>query len=186
MRNVRNFLVLAIAFLAFSFVDVNAQNSSVNTPQSVQNIERKVYKELVKLPYYGVFDHIAFQVSGDTVTLYGKVVTPSTRKSAERYVKDVAGVRAVVNNIEVLPLSSFDDSIRYRTLRTLANEGGSLYRYLIGFNPAMRIIVERGHITLEGNVNSQGDANLANILAHGVTGSFSVTNNLKVGREVNY
>ena len=185
MKLMKYFLVLSIAILGFSFVDVEAKTNK-NDAKTVQTLERQVFKQLIKLPYYGVFDHIAFKVDGNNVTLYGKVANATNRKTAERTVARIQGVGNVVNNIEILPLSGFDDSIRYRTLRTLANSGGSLYRYLIGPNPSMRIIVENGNVSLEGVVNSKGDSNLANILAHGVSGVFSVKNNLQVGKEINY
>src|ERR1044072_3127937 len=66
-------------------------------------LARKVRKELVTLPWYGVFDNLAYEINGSTVTLSGQVVQPSTRKDAERRVKRLAGVERVVNNIEVLP-----------------------------------------------------------------------------------
>lgn len=185
MKLIKYFLLLTIAIAGFSFGSAEAKTIG-NDAKSAQTLERKVFKELIKLPYYGVFDHIAFQINGGTVTLYGKVANATNRKTAERTVKRIAGVQNVVNNIEILPLSGFDDSIRYRTLRTLANNGGSLYRYLIGPNPAMRIIVENGNVTLEGIVSSKGDSNLANILANGVAGVFSVKNNLQVGKEIKY
>jgi hyperosmotically inducible periplasmic protein len=184
MKLIKHFLVLVIAILGFSFVNVEAKTYD-NDTKSAPTLERQVFKQLIKLPYYGVFDHIAFQIDGSTVTLYGKVANATNRKSAERVVKRIQGVDRVVNNIEILPLSSFDDSIRYRTLRTLAN-GGSLYRYLHEPNPSIRIIVENGRVTLEGFVNSKGDSNLANILANGVSGVFSVRNNLQIDREVRY
>lgn len=185
MKYIKYFLILTIAVLGFSLVNVEAKTYG-DDAKSTQTLERKVFKQLIKLPYYGVFDHIAFKVEGNTVTLYGKVANAVNKKSAERYVEDIQGVERVVNNIQILPLSGFDDSIRRRTLRTLANNGGSLYRYLIGSSPSIRIIVERGNITLEGTVNSKGDSNLANILANGVSGVFSVKNNLQIGKEVNY
>src|SRR5215203_3122561 len=130
MKYIKSFLVLMVAILGFSFVNVEAKTFD-NDVKAVQTLERKVFKQLIKLPYYGVFDHIAFKVEGNTVTLYGKVANAVNKKSAERYVKDIQGVERVVNNIKILPLSGFDDSIRRQTLRTLANNGGSLYRYLI-------------------------------------------------------
>jgi len=182
MRYIKSFLVLAIAVLGFSFADVQAQNFSDNGKISESNIEKKVFKEILRLPYYGVFDNIAYKVDGDTVTLYGKVVRPTTKSSANNVVKKINGVRNVVNNIEVLPLSRFDDSIRLRTLRSLQN-GGSIYRYFLGANPSVKIIVDRGHLTLEGYVANRGDYNLMNVLARGVTGVFSVDNNLIVEKE---
>ena len=181
MKFYKNYLALSIAIFAFSFVSTNAQNISANYKNS-DNIEQKMYKQLIKLPNYGVFDHIAFKVDGDTVFLYGKVINAVNRKDAERRVEKIEGVGNVVNEIEVLPLSSFDDSIRYRTLRTIAS-GGSLYRYFQGANPSIKIIVDRGNVTLEGLSDTRGDANLANILANQVSGVFSVTNNLQVERD---
>ncbi len=177
MKYIRNFLILAIAVLGLSQIDAAAQSFSRN------NLEQKVFKQIIKLPYYGVFDNIAFRVDGDTVTLLGKVTQPTTRKSAERVVERIEGVNSVVNNIEVLPLSNFDDSIRLQTLRTLQTGGGSLYRYFLGANPSVKIIVDNGHVTLEGFVANRGDKNLANILANGVSNVFSVTNNLIVEKD---
>ena len=172
MKYIRNLFILAVAIFGFSQVQVNAQGYSQKT------LEQKVFKEIIRLPYYGVFDNIAFRVDGDTVTLMGKVVQPTTRKSAGRVVEKLDGVNNVINNIEVLPLSNFDDSIRLRTLRTLQTQGGGLYRYFLGANPSVKIIVDGGNVTLEGFVANRGDYNLANILANGVSGVFSVTNNL--------
>ena len=182
MRYIKGLLVLAIAVLGFSFVNVQAQNFSDNGKISQSIIEQKVRKEILKLPYFGVFDNIAYQVNGNTVTLYGKVIRPTTKSSAENVVERIDGVNNVVNNIEVLPLSRFDDSIRLRTLRTLSNTGG-LYRYFQGVNPSVKIIVDRGNITLEGYVATRGDYNLMNVLANSVTGVFSVNNNLIVEKE---
>ena len=177
MKYIRNLFILMTAILGLSQVNVNAQG------YSQRNLEQKVFKEIIRLPYYGVFDNIAFQVKGDTVYLMGKVVQPTTRKSAERVVENLDGVNNVVNDIEVLPLSSFDDSIRLQTLRTLQSRGGNLYRYFLGANPSVKIIVDNGNVTLEGFVANRGDSNLANILANGVSGVFSVTNNLVVEKD---
>lgn len=182
MKTLRNLLILTIAILGLTFTDAPAQSFSGS--QSTRNIERQVFKKILGLPRYGVFDHIKFQVDGDTVYLLGKVVQPTTRKNAERAIEKIAGVENVINNIEVLPLSNFDDSIRLRTLRTLQTRGGSLYRYFLGANPSVRIIVDRGSVTLEGYVSNRGDYNLANILANGVPGVFSVQNNLVIEKEI--
>jgi len=144
-----------------------------------KSIEEKVRKELVTLPFYGVFDNLAFKREGSTVTLYGQVVRPTTRSSAEKRVKQLEGVERVVNQIEVLPLSSFDDRIRLRTYHTVFGAGG-LYRYALGANPSVHIIVNRGRVMLEGVVGNKSDAQLAYIAARGVPGVFEVTNNLRV------
>jgi BON domain-containing protein len=141
-------------------------------------LQKKIRKELVTLPWYGVFDNLAYKLEGSTVTLYGQVVRPSTRSDAEKRIERINGVTRVVNNIRVLPLSSFDDSIRRRAYAEISRKGG-LYRYFMGSNPSIHIVVDRGHITLEGVVSNRGDAQLAYIAARGVPGAFSVTNNLR-------
>ena len=179
LRMKNKILALAVAFFIATSAALAATSPKNNDAQ--YGTEREIRKELVKLPYYGVFDNLAFKLDGDTVTLFGQVVRPSTRKDAERRVAKIEGVERVINRIEVLPLSSFDDSIRVRTYRAVFRSGG-LYRYAQGTNPSVHIIVKNGHVTLEGVVANEGDRNLANIAARGVSGVFSVTNNLRVER----
>ncbi|MDT7604966.1 MAG: hyperosmotically inducible periplasmic protein [Acidobacteriota bacterium] len=144
-----------------------------------QPTSKSIRKALVMLPYYGVFDNLEYRLDQDgTVTLSGQVVRPSTKSDAEHVVKRIAGVSRVVNQIEVLPLSSFDDSIRASAYRAIFNTGG-LYRYALGANPSLHIVVNRGHLTLEGVVANEGDKRLAYITASSVPGAFSVTNNLR-------
>ncbi len=171
--------VFAMLLLAVAPSVALAQGTRVVTnPQ----LERRVRHELVTLPYYGVFDNLAYRVNGGTVTLYGDVVRSSTRSDAEGRVKRLPGVTRVVNNIRVLPLSRFDDDIRRATFRSIARMGG-LYRYLQGTNPSLHIVVDRGHVTLEGVVSGSGDKNLAYVAANRVPGVFSVKNNLRVESE---
>lgn len=183
MRNLRILFILAIAILGISSTSVSAQNNAFGK-NSTQGIERQVRKEILTQPYYGLFDAISFKVEGNTVYLYGSVVQPTTKSGAERSIKRIQGVTNIVNNIEVLPLSNFDDRIRIAVAREIANRGGSLYRYLQGVNPSMRIIVKNGNVSLEGYVANRSDANLARLLANSVFGVFSVTNNLIVENEV--
>ena len=145
-------------------------------------LAKRVRRELVTLPYYGVFDNLAYSINGGNVELYGQVVRPSTRSDAERRVKRLNGVSRVVNNIKVLPLSRFDDQIRAATFRSIANMGG-LHRYLRGTNPSVHIVVDRGHVTLEGVVSGSGDRTLAYHAANRVPGVFSVRNNLRIEGE---
>src|SRR5918911_1757498 len=180
MRTIKNRIIAIAATLAIAASAAFAAPATSNDQGlGEQQVAKKVRKELVTLPYYGVFDNLAYKVEGSTVTLYGQVVQPVTRKDAERRVARIQGVERVVNNIEVLPLSSFDDSIRLRTYRTLFNAGG-LYRYALGANPSLHIIVKGGNVTLEGVVADEGDSRLAYIMARSVPGVFSVTNNLRV------
>ena len=148
-----------------------------------EQLAKQVRKELVTLPWYGVFDNLAYEIDGSTVTLSGQVVQPSTRKDAERRVKRLAGVERVVNNIEVLPLSSFDDRIRVSAYRQLFGWNSPLFRYGRGTNPSIHIIVERGNLTLEGVVSNESDRNLARMLVSSIPGVFSVTNNLRAENE---
>jgi hyperosmotically inducible protein len=138
-----------------------------------------VRHELVMLPYYSVFDDFQFTVDNGTVTLGGEVTRPVLKSDAENAVKRIAGVTNVVNNIKVLPLSSFDNRIRVAAYRSVFGSAG-LYRYAMGTNPSIHIIVDNGHVTLKGVVSNQGDKNLAYIRANGVPGVFSVTNELLV------
>jgi hyperosmotically inducible protein len=175
--------ILAVA-LAVAFAAALASGQSMRRVREAQSygVNERIRKELVTLPYYGVFDNLAFQVNGNTVVLYGQVVRPTTRTDAERRVAKIEGVDRVVNRIEVLPPSPFDDSIRRRVYRAVFRSG-SLYRYALGANPSIHIIVNHGHVTLEGVVSSQMDSQLAYMAANQVPGVFSVTNNLRVGSQ---
>ena len=146
------------------------------------DVSRQVRKELVTIPYYGVFDNLEYRVDGNTVILSGQVVKPTTKDQAGRRVQHVAGVSRVVNNIQVLPLSPNDDRIRRAEYRAIFS-GNGLQRYSMGADPSIHIIVNNGHVTLEGVVDRVADRNFANIRANQVPGVFSVTNNLRVARE---
>lgn len=150
-----------------------------STPEELNKTLKKIRKELITLPFYGVFDNLAFKYEDGVVTLYGQVARPTLRKDAERVVEKVAGVEDVVNKIEVLPLSSFDDRIRLATYRAIYRQPG-LDRLSIQAVPPIHIIVKNGNVTLEGVVNNKGDATRAFIAANGVPSVFSVTNNLRI------
>lgn len=178
MRNALSKLTALIAALFLASAVALAAPAAGSQPMS-----KSVRKALVMLPYYGVFDNIEYSIASDgAVTLYGQVVRPTTKKDAEYSVARVAGVSRVVNKIEVLPLSSFDDSIRQRAYRTIFNTGG-LYRYAMGANPSIHIVVSRGQLTLEGVVANEMDRRMANIAARSIPGVFSVTNNLRTDEE---
>lgn len=182
MRTIKKGIIAIAAVLAIGTSAVIAAPATADKPGwNYQEVSKKVRKELVTLPYYGVFDNLAYKVEGSTVTLYGQVLHPSTRHDAERRVARISGVERVVNNIEVLPLSPSDDSIRVQTYRTIFRTGG-LYRYAMGANPSIHIVVNRGHVTLEGVVSNESDSRLAYMAASSVPGVFSVTNNLKAER----
>jgi hyperosmotically inducible protein len=143
-------------------------------------VEKQVRKELVMLPFYSVFDDLNYQVTGDTVTLTGKVTRPTLKSGAEAVVKRIEGVEKVVNQIEVLPLSGFDNQIRRAAYRTLFAYNSPLFRYGLGADPSIHIIVENGRVTLKGAVASEADKQIATMFTKGVFGVFSVTNDLVV------
>lgn len=147
--------------------------------KQLTDLERQVRKELITLPFYGVFDYFEFDVEGDRVVLKGQVSRPSLRLSAERVTARVEGVAEVENRIEVLPLSPFDNRIRRALLRAIYADS-VLNRYAAGSNPWIRLIVRNGEITLEGFVDREADLNIANIRANGVANAFVVTNRLRI------
>lgn len=144
------------------------------------HISREVRHELVLLPYYGVFDNLAYRVDGDTVTLLGQVTRPTLRSDAENVVKNIEGVQSVVNHIQVLPLSPQDDRIRTAVYHAVYAEP-TLSRYGVQAVPPIHIIVENGKVTLEGVVATEADKDMAGLRAKAVPGVFSLTNNLRVG-----
>jgi len=143
-------------------------------------IAKEVRHRLVMLPYYGVFDDLAFRMDGSTVTLLGKVVRPSLKPDAENVVKRIEGVTSVVNEIQVLPPAPMDDQIRVAAFRAIYGDPELSIRYGHRAVPPIHIIVENGRITLEGVVANETDKNLANIRANGVPNVFAVTNALRV------
>lgn len=153
--------------------------ASADTAQ--KRLIKEVRHELVMLPYYGVFDNLAYKVEGGKVTLFGQVTRPTLKSDAEGVVKRIEGVESVDNKIEVLPLSPNDDRIRRAVYRAIYSRPG-LDRYGLMAVPSIHILVANGNVTLEGVVANQGDKNLANISANGVSGVFSVVNNLTLDK----
>lgn len=161
-----------------------AQDTQRDQPsaKSQERIVKEVRHELLMLPYFGVFDYIAFKVDGYTVTLLGSVVKPVTKSDAENSIKRIEGVEKVDNQIEVLPPSSMDDRLRQRLFRAIY-QYPALQKYELGVQKPIRIIVKSGRVTLEGVVDSEGDKNMVGIRANTVSGVFSVTNNLQVVKQ---
>jgi len=170
-------LALSAGALALAFSLSAAASTS---DQSVTRMEKKVSHELNMLPYANVFDYMTFSVDGNgTVNLNGAVTNPVLKSDAANVVKKIEGVEHVDNNIQVLPVSPFDDGLRFRLYRTIYGYG-PLQRYALGVNKPIRIIVRNGHVTLMGVVASDFDKNVAGMRANGVWGVFSVDNQLKV------
>jgi hyperosmotically inducible periplasmic protein len=181
----RGLIKWTTALLIVLFSAAAARETLAATPPQSPKIIREVRHELVTLPYYGVFDWLEFVVQPDnTVALRGQVIRPTTKSDAENRVKDIEGVSRVVNEIEVLPLSSSDDRLRRALYRAIYGSNSPLFRYAIQAVPPIHIVVRNGRATLKGVVESKGDANLAYIRARGVPGLFEVKNELKIESEL--
>jgi hyperosmotically inducible periplasmic protein len=158
----------------------NHSDPYVTGPGNESAIAREVRHQLVMLPYFGVFDDLGFTVNGGTVTLVGAVTRPILKSDAENVVKRVEGVTSVVNEIEVLPLSPMDDRIRVAAYRAIYGDSTLSTRYGFQALPSIHIIVRNGHIRLEGVVANEADKNIAGMRANGVSGAFSVENDLRI------
>lgn len=174
-RPTRSFLWSCLLVVLLSGTVMQAQVSEVSREQMIDEIR----SALIKLPYYGVFDYLEFSLDGRTVTLQGYATRTSVKKDAEAAVHEVKGVEEVVNNIEMLPLSSSDDQIRRAVYRAVYGTP-ALQRYGVGANPPIHIIVKQGNVWLEGVVSNENDKNIAGIQANGVGGTFTVKNNLQI------
>jgi len=172
--------LVVVVFILLSLATFGlTQDRNQPSARSQDRITREVRHELLMLPYFGVFDYIAFKVEGSTVTLLGQVVRPSLKSDAENALKHIEGVEKVDNQIEVLPPSPMDDGLRIRLYREIYGYP-SLEKYALGVQKPIRIIVKNGRVALEGVVDSETDKNLAGVRANSVPGIFQVTNNLQV------
>lgn len=143
---------------------------------------RDVQRQVLQYPHFTIFDSVNAQIDEGVVVLTGKVTMPHKRNDIERRVSRLAGVEKVVNQIEVLPVSQFDDDLRYRIARAIYSNP-NFHNYATMVNPPIHIIVERGRVTLEGVVGS----NLDRVVARSIASSFDafeVKNELKTDEEV--
>jgi hyperosmotically inducible periplasmic protein len=143
---------------------------------------RDVQKQVLQYSHFTIFDSVKAQIDDGVVTLTGKVTMPFKSNDIEKRVAKLDGVTAVQNSIEVLPVSQYDDELRVRISRAIYGNS-NFWQYATMVNPPIHIIVERGHVTLEGVVNSNVDRMLARSLASGF-GSFSLKNELKTDAEM--
>jgi hyperosmotically inducible periplasmic protein len=174
--------MVAMAVLLLSAMPVLAQErSSTPSPRAEERIIKEARHELLMLPNLDVFDYLAFKVEGYNITLLGSVTRPTIKSDAEKALKGIEGVERVDNQVDVLPPSPMDDRLRIRLYRAIYGYP-SLQRYALGVNKPIRIIVKGGRVALEGVVDNEGDKNVAGIRANGVSGIFSVTNNLQVSK----
>jgi hyperosmotically inducible protein len=159
---------------------------AVSTPALAadrENLElfRDIQQQVLRYPYFSIFDSVHAEVDNGVVTLTGKVTMPYKRDEIVRRVAKVDGVNEVLNRIEVLPVSQFDDDLRFQIARAIYGNS-NFWTYGAMVNPPIHIIVEHGRVTLEGVVNSEVDKMLARSIA-GSFSAFSLTNNLKTTAE---
>src|SRR5512138_3512271 len=174
-KRLRTGMILGVSLLTaqMGFADNH------KTDAGMSRIERQVRREIVMLPFYSLFDHFAFRVDGETVTLMGKVSRPTLKSDAENVVKKIEGVEKVNNLIEVLPLSPNDDRLRLALYQSIYGHS-ALQTLSIRAVPPIHIVVENGNVTLEGVVLNDMQKQIAEAQANRVSGVFSVTNNLDV------
>jgi hyperosmotically inducible protein len=153
--------------------------ASANLPQSDSDIARNVRHEVVMYPHYGIWDDISFRVAGGNVSLTGEVNQPFKKQDIERLVQKVPGVASVTNDIKVLPLSSMDDRLRVQVANAIYRDP-TLSGYAMRAVPAIHIIVENGHVTLTGMVNSDLEKQIAGMRAASSLSFGPITNNLVV------
>ena len=186
------FVLSATTLMVFTLPPVlgaadKPKTSSHNDPYvtgsaSESDLVREVRHNLLMLPYYGVFDDLGFNVEGNTVTLTGQVNDPTLKNDAGNAVKKIKDVGNVVNNIEVLPLSPADNTVRVAAYRAIYNDPSLSTRYAYRAAPQIHIIVKNGNVRLEGIVASQMDKDLINVRVHSVPGAFTIQNDLQVSK----
>jgi osmotically-inducible protein OsmY len=131
---------------------------------------------------YTIFDHVSGSVDAGVVTLTGKVTMPYKKDDIGKKAAAVRGVREVQNQIRVLPPSPYDEELRLRIARAIYGNS-AFWQYASRANPPIHIVVDGGHVTLTGVVNSKVERVLARSLATGC-GELSVTNDLRTDDEV--
>ena len=172
------FLLVILAPAAAAKAQAGSATKPAN-PDEKLDLSREIHHQLQVLPFYSVFDHIAFTTNGTMVTLTGQVLRPTLKGNAEAAVKSLEGVTVVVNHIELLPASPSDDELRRGIYRSIY-EDSALAHYAVQTVPPIHIIVKNGSVTLEGNVESPADSNVAGARASSVANVQSFKNNLVV------
>src|ERR1700738_1137507 len=186
MRTTRAFFLTMLILPIAGIATMNAkQDKDMHNQRGTRNsdewLKKEVRHELLTVPWYSVFDNLAYSINGNEVTLSGQVVNPTVKTDAENAVKHIEGVERVNNQIEVLPPSPMDDQIRLAEYRAIYSQP-QLSRYGVGNLQSIHIIVKGGHVTLEGFVDTQQDKDAAALYAKSVPNVFSVDNHLMVLR----
>lgn len=144
------------------------------------DLTERIVDTIQRYPQFSIFDDVNISVSDRVVRLSGRVTIPLKRDEIGKRVARIDGIRSLVNDLQVLPVSPIDSELRVRTAQAIYNHA-AFWQYAQMPLPPIHIIVENGHITLTGRVATQVERNLAGALAH-VPGAFDVTNDLKLDR----
>lgn len=185
MRRFLGFVTITLLAVSLGLADQKKPLNNVFTagPQNETQLGRKIRHELLMLPYYSIFDDLAFQLNGSVVTLRGACPPEppwDIKSDAENVVKRIPGVTKVINEIKLLPLSDMDWQIRRAEARAIYGDPEIGTRYGYQALPSIHIIVDNGHVTLEGVVDNQFDDTVIRTRANEVPNVFSVTDNLIV------
>lgn len=169
-------LALSVVFS----LSLAAAKQPANVVLADPDLAAKVTHEIRMYPRYSIWDNIDIRVNNGNVDLLGQVSQPYKKSDLQRLVAGVPGVKSVDNELKVLPLSNMDDQLRMQVARAVYRDP-VLSRYAMGALPSIHIIVDNGHVTLEGVVSTQMEKNIAGIRANGAGLSFGqVVNNLRV------
>ena len=169
-------LAAVVAIVAMSSVTAFADPERENL-----QLFKEIQKQINYYGYFTIFDNVEVGID-DTglVTLTGSVTNPYKKRGIENRVDDVDGILAIDNQIEVLPVSQFDNRLRYQVARAIY--GHPSFSQYIRIYPSIHIVVKHGHVTLTGVVNSDGDKLIALAQARQFA-AFSVTSELQTTDE---
>jgi hyperosmotically inducible periplasmic protein len=171
---------LMLLFSSLPPLGAAAQSTKQDLNRVRSRLSEEVRHQLLLLPYFGVFDNLAYEIKDiDTVILTGQVTRPTLKSDAENVVRKIEGVGKLENRIEVLPISPDDDRIRIAAYTAIYSKPG-LDRYAWRAVLPIHIIVKNGNVTLIGAVATEVDKNLAGIMANGVSGVHTVVNNIRI------
>ena len=168
--------------LAAAMISSTLPGHAVAQDRSDLRVAREVGRAVRQYSQFTIFDDVNGRVEGGIVTLDGKVTMPYKKSEIERAIARIDGVRELKSAIAVLPVSPYDDALRSRVARAIYGHP-SFWNYAAMANPPIHIIVENGHVTLTGVVQSDVDRMLARSLATGL-GELSVKNELRTDAEV--
>jgi osmotically-inducible protein OsmY len=172
-------LLLTAAALAAGVSGAGATKSGGAAPNDAA-IAQRLSHEVAMYSKYTIWDGIGFDVSHGSVVVWGSVTEPYKRSAIEGIVRNVPGVTAVTDRIEVLPFSPQDDMLRVQVARAIYRDP-MLSRYAVVHPAPIHIIVDNGHVTLAGVVNSALEKTLAGMRASSAgLGLGPVVNNLVV------